>query len=67
MYLLRLIITGYFRILFQITEADCYPKYVCKMCLEELKIAFQFKKKCEASDFVFRKAITHETVLGEYK
>lgn len=34
---------------------DPYPKYICKHCLDELKIALDFKKKCESSDYNFRR------------
>lgn len=52
--------------LFQVNEADYYPKYVCKGCLDELKIAFHFKRKCEASDMMFRKTILSETLICMY-
>ncbi|XP_063380728.1 oocyte zinc finger protein XlCOF7.1-like [Cydia fagiglandana] len=37
-----------------VSSTDSYPKYICKNCLEELKVALAFKKKCEASDSWFR-------------
>lgn len=37
-----------------VSNADSYPKYVCKNCVEELKVSLAFKKKCEASDSLFR-------------
>lgn len=38
------------------TTTDPYPKHICRTCLDELKIAVTFKKKCENSDYKFRQS-----------
>lgn len=52
--------------LLQIHETDYYPKYICESCLEELKASFYFKRKCEKSDVIFRKALSSETMMSKY-
>ncbi|XP_073945266.1 uncharacterized protein isoform X2 [Choristoneura fumiferana] len=37
-----------------VSNLDPCLKYICKNCLDELKIALDFKKKCESSDYNFR-------------
>lgn len=52
-------------IYFQINNTDYYPKYICTPCLEDLKTAYHFKRKCEASDMMFRKAIPSVTLISK--
>ncbi|XP_026317701.1 uncharacterized protein LOC113228566 [Hyposmocoma kahamanoa] len=47
-----------------INETDGYPKYICMICLEELKTALMFKRKCENSDRKFRKSLPEETIFA---
>ncbi|XP_061713168.1 zinc finger protein 93-like [Cydia pomonella] len=40
-----------------VSADDALPKYICSVCLYNLKTALTFKKNCEASDRKFRKIL----------